>query len=118
MLRRKWIRQALSFAILIPLLGRLSYSQEGNSINSAELNRSNRNAVPLIDQLTNGLRVTRAVDVQFLQIVVQKVDDGQLPQAMVNLVYRWAIQRNPRVPFPYFQLAMRELSRRRGVKLP
>ena len=102
----------------MPLLGRICYCQEGNSINSAERNQSYSNRVPLIDQLTNGLRVTRPIDVQFLQVVVQNVDDGHLPQAMVNLVYRWAIQRNPRVPFPYFQLAMRELSRRRGVQLP
>jgi hypothetical protein len=104
--------------VLFNFFGRTGFAQEGQSLNSAELNRGNRNTVPLIDQLTNGLRVSRPSDIQFLKVVVFKVEKGELPQGMINLVYRWAIRRNPQIPFPYFQLAMRELSRRRGVELP
>jgi len=93
-------------------------AQEGHSLNSAERRRDGRHVVPLIDQLVNGLRVSRMEDIEFLQVLVHHVDQGKLPQGMVNLVYRWALQRNPRIPFPYFQLAMRELSRRRGITLP
>lgn len=118
MLRKTWIGCVTLLASLAWPYSRSALSQEGHSINSAEQQRGSRNTVPLIDQLANGLRATRASDMVFLQTVVQYVDEGQLPQGMVNLVYRWAIQRNPRVPLPYFQLAMRELSRRRGVSLP
>ena len=118
MLRRTWIGCLTLLASLAWPSSRSALGQEGNSFNSAERLRGSRNVVPLIDQLANGLRASRPGDIEFLNVVVQRVDEGKLPQGMVNLVYRWAIERNPRVPFPYFQLAMRELSRRRGVTLP
>jgi hypothetical protein len=65
-----------------------------------------------------GLRVSQPKQAAFVKLVVKAVDDERLPQAMVNLVYRWAIEKNSRIPFPYFQFAMRELAGRRGVKLP
>lgn len=74
--------------------------------------------VPLEDQLRNGLRVSRPEQAVFVRLVVRAVDDGRLPQGMVNLVYTWALEKNSRIPFPYFQFAMRELASRRGVTLP
>lgn len=118
MLRRTWIGCLTLLASLAWPTSRYALGQEGNSLNSAEQLRGSRNVVPLIDQLSNGLRATRNGEIEFLRVVVQRVDEGKLPQGMVNLVYRWAIERNPRVPFPYFQMAMRELSKRRGVTLP
>lgn len=118
MLRRRWIGSLTILASLAWPQLRAVLGQEGHSLNSANRLQGSRNVVPLIDQLVNGLRATRNSEVEFLQVVVDRVEQGKLPQGMVNLVYRWAIQRNPRVPFPYFQLAMRELSRRRGIILP
>jgi hypothetical protein len=117
-LRRRWIGSLTILASLAWPQLRAVLGQEGHSLNSANRLQGSRNVVPLIDQLVNGLRATRNSEVEFLQVVVDRVEQGKLPQGMVNLVYRWAIQRNPRVPFPYFQLAMRELSRRRGIILP
>ncbi len=74
--------------------------------------------VDLEDQLRNGLRVARPEQVAFVKVVVLQTENERLPQAMVNLVYRWAIEKNEKIPFPYFQFAMRELARRRGVMLP
>ncbi len=75
------------------------------------------NSVELKHQLQNGLRVFLPEQQAFLNTVLAAVDSGTLPRAMVNMVYIWAIRRNPKVPFPYFEIAMRSLAERRGVSL-
>lgn len=100
-------------AALLPVSAVLA--QQGSSFNNAEQLRSSRNVTPLLDQLRVGLRVNRSEQIAFLKAVVQKVEAGELPQAMVNVVYKWAISRNEKYPFPYFQYAMLELAKRRGV---
>lgn len=110
------LRSLFAGLIGMPFIGR-SKAQEGNSINSAE-RLSEQNVVRLEDQLKNGLRVTRPTQQAFIRVVVNFVETGRLPRAMVTLVYNWAIKRNPKVPFPYFQFALRALSRRRGINLP
>lgn len=92
-------------------------AQQGTSINSAERN-GERNVTPLSDQLTKGLRAITPEQKHFVAVVVAYVDHGVIPRAMVNLVYRWALERSESVPFPYFEYAMRTLSKRRGVVLP
>lgn len=74
--------------------------------------------VSLEDQLRNGLRASNQQQVAFIKLVVIQVNNERLPQAMVNLVYRWSLEKNAKIPFPYFQFAMRELAKRRGVTLP
>jgi hypothetical protein len=54
----------------------------------------------------------------YVSQVVALVDSGQLPRAMVNVVYTWALKRNPHVPLPYFQIALRALAERRGIAVP
>lgn len=102
---------------LITTLAAPLQAQEGHSINSADRLSQSGRTVPLLDQLKNGLRATRPNQEEFLQHLVAQVDQGTVPRSMVNTVYKWALQRNPRVPFPYFQVAMRELAKRRGVTL-
>ena len=113
--RRLWLKSA-AVAMLAWLPGRRSYGQQGNSVNSTE-RLGNRSITPLKDQLTKGLRAVTPEQHQFVQIVVTNVDQGKLPRAMVNLVYKWALERNASVPFPYFQYALTVLSKRRGVDL-
>lgn len=93
------------------------HAQQGNSNNSAE-QLGERNIAPLSDQLTQGLRAVTPEQKRFVAVTVAYVDQGVIPRAMVNLVYRWAIERNANVPFPYFEYAMRTLSKRRGIILP
>lgn len=102
-------------AALLPVSALMA--QQGNSFNGADQLRSTRNVTPLIDQLRVSLRVNKSSQLAFLQLVVQKVEAGELPQAMVNVVSKWAISRNEKYPFPYFQYAMQELAKRRGVSL-
>ncbi len=93
------------------------YGQEGNSLNAAEL-QSEQHVVSLEDQLTKGLRTFLPEQQQWIKLVVTEVENKRLPRAMVNVVFKWARRRNPNIPFPYFQFAMRELAKRRGVILP
>jgi hypothetical protein len=116
-LTSKWTRRTLLLLAPLAWLVDRGIAQEGNSINSAERLADSNRTTPLIDQLQFGLRTTLPEQQRFLRDVVEKVDQGQLPRAMVNLIFQWARERNPRVPFPYFQLAMRELAKRRGVRL-
>ncbi len=37
---------------------------------------------------------------------------------MVNVVYVWSIERNPKYPFLYFQPALRAIGKQRGLTVP
>lgn len=108
--RRLWLKSvALAACAWLPM--RWTVAQDGRRPNQG------RGAASLTDQLTKGLRAVGPEQQQFVQAVVAAVDQGRLPQGLVNLVYKWSLERNPSVPFPYFQYALTELSRRRGVNL-
>lgn len=84
--------------------------------NQAEVNPGE--VVRLEDQLMNGLRVVTPDQRAYVNQIVGLVNQGQLPRAMVNVVYTWALKRNPKVPLPYFQFALQALAERRGVSVP
>ena len=88
----------------------------GTDVNTAT-DMLDLNSVELRIQLQNGLRVFLPEQQEFLDRVLLAVDNGQLPRAMVNMVYVWSQRRNAKVPFPYFEFAMRALAERRGVTL-
>jgi hypothetical protein len=90
-------------------------AQDGLDFNEAERMMS-FNTVDLRDQLYFGLR-TIPEQRPFIDQVVAKVDSGELPRAMVNVVFVWARKRNPKIPFPYFEIVMRLLAEKRGVLL-
>ncbi len=116
LVRRRWITTAiLSVMSLLPT--KRGLAQEGISVNSAE-RLTPQNLATLEDQLNKGLRAATPDQLEFVQVVVAFVDQGKIPRAMVNLVYKWALERNASIPFPYFAYAMRVLSKRRGVELP
>ncbi len=114
--RRLWITSAI-VSILSLLPGKRAAAQQGNSVNSAD-RLTTQNIASLEDQLNKGLRAATPEQKQFVQTVVVYVDQGKIPRAMVNLVYKWSLERNETIPFPYFEYALRVLSKRRGVVLP
>lgn len=91
-------------------------SQDSLDFNEAERMMS-FNTVELKDQLYYGLRTFLPEQREFLDRVVVKVDSGELPRAMVNVVFVWARKRNPKIPYPYFEIALRLLAEKRGVIL-
>lgn len=74
--------------------------------------------VELRDQLVFGLRTTQTGQQAFLDHVIARVEAGDIPRSMVNVVFVWARKRNPRIPYPYFEIALRLLAERRGVVFP
>lgn len=91
-------------------------AQESQSRNLAETG-SGRGLVDFEIQLSRGLRVFLPQQKAFVSSVVLLVQQGAISRAMVNTVYAWSLRRNPSVPFPYFEFAMRALARRRGVTI-
>lgn len=80
--------------------------------------------ITLRDRLIAGLRVRLTSEVEFIDRVVEAVDDGDLPPRLVNQVYFWArsrakFSRDTRTyrPIIYFQIAMRMKAEKLGVQL-
>ena len=107
---------ASAFGIQRPMEAFAQQGLEGFDANVAE-QMLDLNTVELRIQLMNGLRIFLPEQEAFLNQVLTAVDNGQLPRAMVNMVYVWALRRNRKVPFPYFEVAMRALAERRGVTI-
>lgn len=120
MFRRSWVKAAVALlagsSVSSGVVANRAEAQEGSGNNFAN-SIDSMHLVKLEDQLRYGLRCSRPGQIEYVRTVSRAVDDGRLPRAMVNLVYRWAIQRDTKVPFPYFQFALEELARRRGLSI-
>ncbi len=110
-----WTAAAGLFGGFIPIV-QAEQGDVGFDANVAE-QMLDLNTVELRIQLQNGLRLFLPEQQDFLDLVLVAVDNGQLPRAMVNMVYVWSLRRNRKFPFPYFEVAMRALAERRGVTL-
>lgn len=110
---------ALTVVALMAVTSQSVHAQQtGRSFGQGSSRNFGGQTIDLETQLRNGLRVARPNQVAFVKVVVMYTEQERLPTAMVQLVYRWALEKNSRIPFPYFQFAMRELAKRRGVNLP
>lgn len=72
----------------------------------------------LQEQLVNRLRATTQQQQAFLQFVVEQVRKQRLDLRLVVAIERYALKRNPHLPFLFFERALRYEARRRGVVLP
>jgi hypothetical protein len=116
----KWLLSKMTRWTLVAtlfLFTGLSIAQDGFDMNEAE-RMMDFNTVELRDQLVFGLRTTLPGQQEFLDYVIASVDAGEIPRAMVNVVFVWARKRNPRIPYPYFEIALRLLAERRDVTWP
>lgn len=116
--RRAFVTLSIGLAGVPSFVVQASAQQafEGFDSNQAE-QMLDLNVVELRVQLQSGLRIFLPEQQAFLDTVLAAVDQGRIPRSMVNLVYVWAIRRNKKVPFPYFEIAMKSLAERRGVIL-
>lgn len=71
--------------------------------------------VSLRVQLERGLRAMRPQDFAFLNVVLAKVDDGTLPQSLVEQSFLWARHKRA-YRVQYFEKVLRLLAQRQGVK--
>ncbi|WP_235033222.1 hypothetical protein [Rubripirellula obstinata] len=72
----------------------------------------------LEEQLVNRLRATALDQRAYLKFVVKQVREGKLDIKLVVGIERYAIRRNPSLPFLYFERALRFEAGKRGVALP
>lgn len=71
----------------------------------------------LEETLKFGLKCRRPVEFAFVELVVLKVNQGQLPKDLVLSQFNWAREQSERVPFPYFQFGMKKRAAAIGVDL-
>ena len=71
----------------------------------------------LADRLKTGLRVKAPRDVAFVDLVAERVQEGRLPEKLVDSTYLWAVRRGRKYPFPAFEHVIRLQADRLGVSL-
>ncbi len=71
----------------------------------------------LRDTLVNGLRATRPEEIAWLDQVVAKVQENRLPLPLVLSTFKWARNRHPSYPFPYFKRGLKVRAARLGIPL-
>ena len=69
------------------------------------------------ETLKFGLKCRRQLEFDFVELVVQKVNQGQLPKDLVLSQFNWAREQNAKIPFPYFQFGMKKRAAAIGVDL-
>jgi len=72
--------------------------------------------VSLQVQLEKGLRAMRPQEFDFLAVVEQQVEDGELSADLVNTAFLWA-RRKPQYRVQYFEKALLQLANRAGVTI-
>lgn len=72
----------------------------------------------LEEQLVNRLRATADDQRSYLKFVVKKVREGKLDIKLVVGIERYALRRNPSLPFLFFERALKFEAGKRGVALP
>ena len=109
-------------SLALALAGLLSMPSHANSQDSFDINEAERmmsaDIVDLRSQLVFGLRTNLPGQVQFIDSVIAKVESKEISRSMVNVIFVWARKRNPRIPYPYFEVALRLLAEKRGVTFP
>lgn len=68
-------------------------------------------------QLEKGLKARRPSDFTFIDTVITAVDNGTIPQKMVNETFDFARSKSTQYPFIYFQFALRKRAAKIGVTL-
>ncbi len=68
-------------------------------------------------QLEKGLKARRPVEFQYIDQIINLVEEGKLPRKLVVTTYL-AAQQQPSRPLQYFQLALAARARGLNVRLP
>jgi hypothetical protein len=101
--RRRWLLLSGSSLLSLPVL-----------VTTAAADPMQAN---LEETLKFGLKCRRQLEFDFVALVVQKVEQGQLPKDLVLSQFNWAREQNAKIPFPYFQFGMKKRAAAIGVDL-
>jgi len=102
--RRRWLGIFASGLLSLPLFVLRSASADPMEASFEET-------------LKFGLKCRRPVEFDFVELVVLKVNQGQLPKDLVLSQFNWAREQNAKIPFPYFQFGMKKRAAAIGVDL-
>ncbi len=103
--RRTWIHSVA--AILGSLaIGGVARSQE-----------EPRGVATLTEQLRFGLKARRPVEFEFIDLVVDRVEEKVLPRDMALSAMTYAQMKNKDRPYPYFEFSLRKRAAAIGVEL-
>lgn len=73
--------------------------------------------VTLRDRLKAGLLCRRPEEFEFVDHVVDLVDQKELTEALVLSTYKWSVQQRANFPFFYFREAIRRRAKEIGVQV-
>ena len=71
----------------------------------------------LNETLRSVLKCRRQEEFAFVESVAEKVEQGDLPRPMVLSMMKWAKERRPEFPFPYFKEGIKRQAAKIGVML-
>lgn len=71
----------------------------------------------LKETLQSVLKCRRPEEFAFIEQVVAKVNQGELPLPVVLSMMKWARQRRDDIPFPYFQEGIKRRAAELGISL-
>ncbi|MCC9645091.1 hypothetical protein LOC71_22665 [Rhodopirellula sp. JC740] len=113
------LRIALAVGIATFSLSLLTASAaQAQIIPSNNLSGQGDSTARLYERLVNRLHATTQPQQDYLQNIVQKVNDRKLDLRLVVAVERYAIRRNQHYPFPFFERALKYEAGKRGITLP
>jgi len=67
--------------------------------------------------LDYGLKARLPSEFAFIRLVVERVEEKKLPRSLVLRTFTWARRQSDKMPFPYFQFALRSQAKKIGVEL-
>jgi hypothetical protein len=103
--RRNWLTTALgSLCSAFVLFSSRSVAQEQKPVSFA-------------DRLKAGLKCRRPEEFEFVETVVELVEQGTLSTELVLGTLQWAVKQRPDFPFYYFQYGLRRRAAAIGVNL-
>jgi hypothetical protein len=82
--------------------------------------QENPRTADLRDRLVSGLKVRTTAERQFVEQVVQRVDNDTIPLELVDSAFLWvrSNKANHDYPFFYFERVLRIRGKRTGVSIP
>ena len=79
--------------------------------------RADEKKATMDETLRSVLKCRRQEEFAFVKSVADKVDQGDLPKDLVLSMMRWARDRRPDFPFPYFKEGIKRRAAQIGVTL-
>ncbi len=102
----------IGIALVIGLLSTCT----SNTGHAQTVNTNGATLPTLKEQLETGLLARTPAEQAFVAKVVQLVDDGELPNSLVQSTFLYARKKLP-YPMPYFQRALKIRAKRVGIIL-